>query len=594
MEQGDRFILGISVSGNCSSGLTASFYTWNIEFKEISEKTPGQVKISYLLKFQMQSILTAIKNLSSFSGISKRKKLESLRAIWGLQVERIRNFDLIRCYHDLVCVDSESEFIDEKTWTDLNLNNVYSLIDRNISGPGRQYLYHLLHKYELSDQLLKNRYNQFRFFSEEQQVREKVQLALRRLSSDDTYFIISLLLGEKPVIPKFPVLIYLSSGLSILALFAAFYNSLFIFAVIFMSALNLIITKIYSSKIYESFIGFFNLKKLIASAYELSKIETDPSLEQFSTLKKHSAILKNLNKKVRHLVIDKSQLDVFAQIIIEYLNMFCLFDLVAYTQSVIELYRHKEELKEVFEAVASLDTSVSIASYLSGLPFYSLPQFILERSISLQEVYHPLIDNAVPNSINKLARSALITGSNMAGKTTFIKTIGVNIILARTLGFTLAKSSRIPRMIVKSSIKIEDSIENSKSYYFTEVEEIQKLIKLSRTENNYLFIIDEIFRGTNTVERLGISSAVLKQLSHNNLALVTTHDIELQELLNNNFSMFHFNEQVEDDKYFFDFRIKEGPCSSGNAIKLLELVGYPVEITSQARQISAQILSSKL
>ncbi|MCU7514129.1 MAG: hypothetical protein HF300_16335 [Ignavibacteria bacterium] len=272
--------------------------------------------------------------------------------------------------------------------------------------------------------------------------------------------------------------------------------------------------------------------------------------------------------------------------------MFCLFDLVAYTKSVIELYRYKAELKEVFDAVASLDAHISIASYISSIPFYSKPEFISGNAISFDEVYHPLLDEAVPNSIIGLSRSALITGSNMAGKTTFIKCIGVNIILSQTLGFTLSKRAVIPKLIVKSSIKIEDSIENSKSYYFAEVEEIQKFIRLSKTGKKYLFIIDEIFRGTNTVERLGISAAVLKQLSDSNLVLVTTHDIELQDLLDNSFSMYHFNEQVEGEKYYFDFRIKEGPCSSGNAIKLLELMGYPEQITKEAKQISSKIISS--
>lgn len=540
----------------------------------------------------MYNITAALFSVLDPRRFSRKRKLEKLRAIWGLPLERIPNFDLIRNYHDLICNGSGDDFVDDKTWTDLNFNNIYSLIDRNISGPGRQYLYYLLHKYESNNELLEKRLRQIELFKGNQELREKIQLALQRISSDDTYFIVSLLLGEKPVIPKYPLLIYLCSALSLLAILAAFYNSTFFFAVLFMAVLNLIITKTYSYRITESFIGFSNLKKLIVSAYELCNIKHESAIEQFSVLKKHSGILKKLNKKVSHLVIDKTQLDTFAQIVIEYLNMFCLFDLVAYTKSVIELYKYKAELKEVFDAAASMDAHISIASYLCGVPFYSRPEFIPGNAISFDEVYHPLLDEAVPNSINGLSKSALITGSNMAGKTTFIKCIGINIILSRTLGFTLSKKAAVPKLTVKSSIKIEDSIEDSKSYYFTEVEEIQKLIRLNETEKKYLFIIDEIFRGTNTIERLGISAAVLRQLNHNNMVLVTTHDIELQDLLDNSFSMYHFNEQVEGDKYYFDFRIKEGPCSSGNAIKLLELAGYPEQITIEAKQISSRIINS--
>ncbi|MCU7494933.1 MAG: hypothetical protein HF314_14420 [Ignavibacteria bacterium] len=541
----------------------------------------------------MFNIIGSISSLMDFTRFSRKKRLERLRQAWGLPLDRIPNFDLIKNYHDLVSKNSNEEFVDEKTWADLDMNNLYSLLDRNISGPGRQYLYHLLHKYESNDELLHKRIKQAEFFKANPEIREKIQLALQRMSSDDTYFIISILLGEKPVIPKYPWLIYSSSALSLISILAAFYNSAFFFAVLFMSLLNLVITKVYSSRIYESFIGFFNLNKLIAAAYKLSRFEAQVSVEQFSVLKRHWKILSGLNNKIHHLVIDKTRLDPVAQMVIEYLNMFCLFDLVAYTKSVIEIFRYKAELKEVFDAVASLDASISISSYLSSIPFYSKAEFRPEIQLSFDELYHPLLDNPVPNSLDKLSRSALITGSNMAGKTTFIKCIGMNVILSQALGFTLSRRAIFPKLIVKSSIKIEDSIEGSRSYYFTEVEEIRKLLELGQTGKRYVFIIDEIFRGTNTVERLGISASVLRRLNHNNLVLVTTHDIELQELLDNSFSMYHFNEQVEDDRYYFDFKIKEGPCSSGNAIRLLELTGYPSIVTEEARKISSRIMNKK-
>lgn len=387
------------------------------------------------------------------------------------------------------------------------------------------------------------------------------------------------------------VLIYFSSLLSLSVMLAWFtISSTFFFAALLMFVLNLAITKVYSSRIYESFIGFVNLNKLIASSYELSKIQTDVSVEQLSVLKKHSWLLRDLNKKVGYLVFEKSNLDTMAQAVIEYFNMFCLFDLVAYTRSVIKMYKYKKELQEVFDALASLDASISIASYLEEVPFYSKPSFTSENNISLEEVYHPLVKGAVPNTIINLNKSALITGSNMAGKTTFIKCIGVNIILAQTLNISLARKAVVPRLIVKSSIKTEDNIEDSKSYYFTEVEEIHKFLELSRRKDNYLFIIDEIFRGTNTIERLGISAAVLKHLNHNNIVLVTTHDIELQELLDNSYAMYHFSEHAEGKLLCFDYKIKEGPCSSGNAIKLLELKGYPESITNEADTISKDFI----
>lgn len=541
----------------------------------------------------MNSIISGLFSIADLSRFSKKKKLEELRALWGKPIERISNFGLIENYHKLKASNSDGEYVDDKTWADLNFDSIYSFLDRNISGPGRQYLYHLMHKYEDNEEVLNKRYELISYFRMNPLIREKVQLALQRLKSDDTYFIISLLLGEKPLIPKYPFLIYFSSILSVVVIACMFYNSTFLFAVLFMSALNLVITKVYSSKIYDSFIGFFNLSKLIISAYDLEKIGRVSDKEEFLVLKRHSSLLRTLSRRMGHLIIDKTNLDPFIQSVIEYLNMFCLFDLVAYTRSVIKLYQYKKEFLEIFEAIANLDASISVASYIEEIPYFSKAEFTGEKSVTFEDVYHPLIKEAIANSISDMEGSALITGSNMAGKTTFIKCIGVNVILSRTLKISLSRKALIPKLIVKSSIKIEDNIESSKSYYFTEVEELHKLVKLSLDKNKYLFLIDEIFRGTNTIERLGASAAVLKQLNENNMVLVTTHDIELQELLDNTYKMYHFNEQVDGSHYYFDYKIKDGPCSSGNAIKLLEIMGYPENITREANFIAKSLLKGQ-
>ena len=181
----------------------------------------------------------------------------------------------------------------------------------------------------------------------------------------------------------------------------------------------------------------------------------------------------------------------------------------------------------------------------------------------------------------------------MSGKTTFIKTVGLNVILGQTLGICFADKFTSPNFIVKSSIRREENLEESKSYFFVEIEELNKFIEFSQTNTKYLFLIDEIFRGTNTVERIASSTAVLKYLNHKNLVFVTTHDIELQYLLQE-FKMYHFSEQVEGNKFFFDYKIKEGPCTSGNAIKLLEYRTTLRHITIEASDLAKKLLTSNI
>jgi DNA mismatch repair ATPase MutS len=280
-----------------------------------------------------------------------------------------------------------------------------------------------------------------------------------------------------------------------------------------------------------------------------------------------------------------------ALIAIEYLNMFMLFDVIAYYRSVNALLKNRDELRAVFEAVGLLDAAISAASYLEENPNHCNPTFVDSNEIGFKNLRHPLIENAVPNTLENLTSSVLITGSNMSGKTTFIKTVGVNVILSQTLYFCLSDEFKIPRMLVKSAIRRDGNLEEGKSYFFAEIERIKNFMKLSENDDKYLFLIDEIFRGTNTIERLAASTAVLKYLNEKNKVFVTTHDVELQELLGKDFAMYHFSEQVEGDNFFFNYKIKSGPCSSGNAIKLLEIMNYPKSVVDEANILADKLLS---
>lgn len=522
----------------------------------------------------------------------KKKRIRYLRSIWGKQVNKYRNLDLIASYHNMLKSDNDEYFVDENTWNDLGFNFIFSKIDRNISGIGQQYLYHLLHKYENDEELLKQRFNLIASLQKEQELRENIQVNLFGLADMSSYFIAHLVLDKTLPSTKFYPLFYLCSILSFISLLLILFKGIFLFAALAVLLNNIILNKIFARKIYEYFAGFSSLNSLIISAISISRIKTDIKINEIELLKKKRNLLVSLKKKLGYLVFDKESLNELLVTFIEYLNMFLLFDLIAYYRSVNTLLKNQEDIRTVFECVANLDTSISVASYLEEIPFYSNPSFNNSDKISFQDLYHPMIKNAVPNSIENTVNSVLITGSNMSGKTTFIKTIGINFILSQTFYFSLSKEIIIPRLIIKSAVRRNESLAEGKSYFFVEIELLNNFIKLSAEKNKYLFLIDEIFRGTNTIERLAASASVLKYLDLNNRAFVTTHDIELQDLLHNNFSMLHFSEQVEDGRFFFDYKIKKGACSSGNAIKLLEIMNYPESIINEANFVVKKLLSN--
>ena len=148
---------------------------------------------------------------------------------------------------------------------------------------------------------------------------------------------------------------------------------------------------------------------------------------------------------------------------------------------------------------------------------------------------------------------------------------------------------QFPWMKVFSAIRINDDLLNDKSYYFEEVITIKEMLKESENGHN-LFLLDELFKGTNTVERISAGKAVLSALTKaNNKVLVSTHDIELADLLIDEYELYHFSETVDHQTVGFDYKLKEGKLQRRNAIKILEINEYPKDVVKEAVQISKEL-----
>ena len=523
---------------------------------------------------------------------NKKKKLEAIRSRWGKPIERFRNLDLISVYHDIISKYDDGNYVDKKTWSDLNFDSIFSLMDRNTSAIGQQYLYHLMHKYERDENILRQRFELIKLLQNNNELREEIQLPLARLNETNAYFVPNVILNGSLPYSKYYRWFYLFGYLPVVLFMLIFYNGIFLFAALGSLAVNIVLNQIFSRRIYEYFSGFAGINTLIIAAKCLAAIKSDLPIEDLKVLCSKKNLLSKLGKKFSYLVMDKETMNELIASAVEYANMIFLYDIIAYYRSVNLLLKSQASIHEVYKAVANLDLCISLASYLEETQYYSNPIFIDQRKIEFEEMYHPLIENAVSNSLDDISKSILVTGSNMSGKTTFIKTAGINIVLSQTLYFCLAKKLVCPKYCVKAAIKREEDLEEGKSYFFVEVEELQHFLELSEKGGRYVFFIDEIFRGTNTIERLAASTAVLKELNKQSIAFVTTHDIELQELLCGSYEMIHFSEQVEGSNYYFDYKIRKGPCSSGNAIKLLEIKNYPKNIIDEATDIVRNLLTN--
>jgi DNA mismatch repair ATPase MutS len=198
------------------------------------------------------------------------------------------------------------------------------------------------------------------------------------------------------------------------------------------------------------------------------------------------------------------------------------------------------------------------------------------------------VRDAVPNSITLGApNGVLVTGSNMAGKSTFIRTLGVNVVLAQTIHTCLASEYAAPILRVRTCIGRSDDLTAGKSYYAVEVESVLALVRASLDTAPHLFLFDELFRGTNAVERIAGAEAVLTELlagraATRHLVVAATHDAELVDLLRETYTPLHFSDAVGPDGLVFDYRLHPGPATTRNAIALLRLHGAPATLVARA------------
>jgi hypothetical protein len=239
-----------------------------------------------------------------------------------------------------------------------------------------------------------------------------------------------------------------------------------------------------------------------------------------------------------------------------------------------------------------LEALNSLANFAYLNPDYVLAEVLSDEDLGQHKpvetiaLGHPLIpeDKKVTNdfAIDKLGEIDLITGSNMSGKSTFLRTLGINLCLALAGGPVNASYLRTSLFRLYTCIKISDSVTESYSYFYAEVRRLKALL-VAVEERNPLplfFLIDEIFKGTNNRERrLGSEAYISALAGKNSLGIITTHDLDLVKLADKlpELKNYHFKEEVIDGRMVFDYLLRPGPSPTTNALKIMQMEGLPVE-----------------
>ena len=510
------------------------------------------------------------------------KLLTSLRKKWGSsETCEIDSAEIGKYFRKTGAARESKYLVDDRTWTDLDMDLIYGRLNRTLTIPGEQTLYALLRTPVFSREPLEERSGVINHFIKDQEKRERVQRVLSKLGKSGGKFVVDLMWDERPAPNKLAFLYpWLLLFIPIFLILGWLGHIEGWAGLVALSVGNAVIHYRTKRKFAEDLPSIRYLGRMVKCAHRLSGI-------QDSSLEPHLAQLRFALDKVNSIVPKTALLSLGEDnALYEYLNILFLMEVRAFHSYLKQMEKHEKQLRDIFETLGFLDAMAAVASYKAGLIESVEPELADSTPfLNIESVAHPLLEKPVPNSVSLRTGGMLVTGSNMSGKTTFLKTIGVNMLFAQTLHFCLAKKFHSSFFNTLTLIGRKDNIIEGKSYYLDEILTLLRIIRASREENPCLCLIDELFRGTNSVERISASAEVLLYLANKNgLVFASTHDLELTRLVAEAYVNCHFQEEIGERGLVFNYQLREGPSETRNAIKLLRHVGYPEEITEAAEQ----------
>lgn len=483
----------------------------------------------------------------------------------------------------------EARQIDDITWFDLSVDDVLSVIDRTQSDVGAQVLYYIFRTPLLHVEEVIERRNKIFFWKDNKELRNKVSLAMHHCGKSYKTSLYDCLdslnaLENKKITP------YICRIIALILAFLCIFPLKGIGVVLFIVVLISNIYVYYQDKAkISSYVSVYGqILLLIEAASEVTRCLSDS---------KEAYVYSDLDETLIQLLKfrRKSNWDRFSLqdsnpfvMIINLIGMLIFSDLIRFWSMKKDVSDNLEAIDKLVWELGSIDAFISLAGYITSLGDKCCISNILETKSVLykaKELYHPLLENPVPNSIS-LDSSILLTGSNASGKSTFLKSIAINAIFSQCMGVACATSYEAPPLHIMSVMAIRDDICAGDSFYMAEIKAVKKMMDaaICDLEDQIvpLCLLDELLSGTNTEERIAAGREILHELVTKSIFVcAATHDIELTYLLPT-YKNYHFEEELATDDVDFSYQLKDGPATTRNAIALLNSIGFPDYIIHRA------------
>lgn len=513
-----------------------------------------------------------------------------------LYIQKLNDeFDNVRLSTDQQVVKAEGYYLrhreygqlDDITWNDLSMNEVFGLLNRTQSSIGEDILYYLLRTPITNQNEINKRQEAIEFWISNEKLRNECLLALHHIGKKRRNSIYNCL--EKiDNLPDISCKKYIAWVLLLILTFIPMYFFPGVGIVAFLIVLTHNLVLFYSDrrKIADYIETLDMIIRIVkASALINEKVKATNSLEDEDFGLAELSKIKYADMSFG-VVGDSNPISL----IINLIGSIFFFELIRFSICKSFLQKNKNNIDRMIFNTGSYDAYISLAGYVKSMDGkLCKPE---EGDVySAKALFHPLISNPVCNDI-VTTKSILLTGANASGKSTFLKSIALSVLMGQTIGFVCAKELHAPKFILLSSMSISDDISKGDSYYMAEIKSIKRIIDANKPAKDkglqLICFVDELLRGTNTTERIAASSQIIDYLDKEGaFVCAATHELELTQILKS-FDNYHFEEEMSDGDIIFSYLLKEGAANSRNAISLLGRAGFDKTICDNATSLVAK------
>ena len=479
------------------------------------------------------------------------------------------------------------DYIDDITWNDLDMDKIFMMIDNTHSSIGRDRLYKLLRKPVTDKAELEKREQLIEYFDTHEKERTRIMMYfaemgfVRKISiSDYMKNLFELKAGSN-------VFHYMMWVCIIIAVLYTFFVEPITGVMLIIAACGMSIITYY--KLKSRIDSYFECVRQIVTMVDAAKKIKALNIDELSEYNDFFDETIHRFAGIMHgsfiVTSTKQNNGSIGDVIMEYVKMFTHIDLIKFNSILKNFNRNYEHVTKMMDTLGYIEAMISVASFRHLLPYMCTPEFTDGGRMKIKDVYHLALNSPVANSLDE-SKPVLITGSNASGKSTFLKSVAINALLAQTVNTCPAEEYSAPFYRIYSSMALADNIEAGESYYIVEIKSLKRIVDAAgKPGAKILCFIDEVLRGTNTVERIAASSEILKNLASNGvMCFAATHDIELTHILEDYYSNYHFTEEVKDDNVVFSYLLQKGRATSRNAIKLLKIIGYDNAIIDNSKR----------